>query len=1324
MRKIPIKPSQSIYNDEQWQAIHTVGSNILVSASAGSGKTKVLIERILYHIQDSYASIDELLVVTFTELAANEMKSRMESSLKTAISDTLDGELKRYLLDQLNKLPNAHIRTLHSFCLQVIQQFFYLIDFNPNFQLLTDETQKELLYEEAWTDVVNRIWTEESAELSATISSEDLLNLLARFSNSRSDSGLFNVVKELYLFASSHTEPKRWLSDMVEVNSNLATFAETELFQKTIKAQINIAAMSSYALLDQAESILLTLSQKSIDDYEATIREEKEQLRLILEMTNENSIKKLYQTMAGVSFGRWKSNSKKNEDYEAINEIKQLRDKAKDQVSKQIMTIFPYNFEQSLAVEEQVHGIIYQLSQLTQMFQDCLEIKKSESNVIDYNDLEHLTLDILMPFNQESKKREASVAAKYYQKLFKEILVDEYQDINDIQAAILTSLSREDTNQTSNLFMVGDVKQSIYGFRMAEPRLFLNKYHAYQTEDENELIILGKNYRSRAEILEFSNFIFERLMTEDFGEMNYGYNEALKVGNTSFLPNPPDEAFNIELLLNVKDGDQDEEGFVDEEIESFAEEEIFDKSIEAEAHILAQNIQEKIANRFLVFDKENTNVKQRPLEYSDIVILTSTKFPFLTVQQVFESYGIPLYAQKVESFFQRQEIRLMIALLKIIDNPVQDLPLVAILRSFFVNLSDEELSQIRISHPYGAYYQAVVHYVENFSSIKNPTNIERDIYSKLILFLKQLNHWQHLSQTVSLVELIWTIYQETNYLDYVAGLTNGSQRQINLHAFYERAAQFQKTSYKGVFGFVNYIEKVIQRENDLAEPVLLDGNQNFVRIMTVHASKGLEFPLVYLLNMGKKFNLTDVNHKRYIASKNYGLGIDLHDYQTMTKYQSLVKQALKIEKSNQLKAEEMRKLYVALTRCEQKLIMIGTVTSQEKVEQLQDEVRDITAPNQLTIATHERQKAQSWLEWILQAIAIEQSEQSISNFDLNQIDFQYINQNQIQLAMPSEQLQNDFEMEQKWRQHFISQLKNKEVINDSEVVHHIRQMMEAEYPYQLAAHTSSYQSVSELKRLYEEPRIEKLSHFTDRSMNSKPHIAAGIEEVDEVEQIEQIHGIRYTSDTFETPLFMQEESVSYADIGTYMHFILQQIDFSRFQNDTNYSEILTQQVNELVAAQLISQKHVEHLLMDKIIWFLHSDLGQLMIENPQRLNREKAFSMLIAAKTIFSQQLDDLEIKELANDQLLIHGVIDSYLKTEDGSLLLIDYKTDRFRPLDKLSKDEQIESVKARYRFQLSLYREALISATESPVNRTGLVLLDFEKVVWLDADELIVFS
>lgn len=1321
MRKIPIKPEQSMYNDDQWQAIHTAGTNILVSASAGSGKTKVLIERILYHIREKYASIDQLLVVTFTELAAKEMKQRMETSLHEAVSETLDGEEQRYLLDQVNKLSTAHIRTLHSFCLQVIQQFFYLIDFNPNVQLLTDETQKQLLYEEVWTDVVNAVWEGKTDAFTTAIDVASLNDLLGRFSNARNDDGLFNIVKELYLFASSHTEPAMWLAEMVESTANFSEFGQSELFNKTIKNQINTAAHSSLALLEQAYDLLLTLSQQTITNYEGTLTDDKNQLLMLLDILESGSLEKVYQAINQLAFGKWKSNSKKSDDYEAVNELKQLRDQAKDQVNKQIITLFPYAYEQSLEIETQAHQVIEQLSHLTLMFQEGLEAKKAEMNVIDYNDLEHLTLEILAPYNTQTQLREASIAATYYHKLFKEVLVDEYQDINEIQAAILSWLSHEQVDLQNNLFMVGDVKQSIYGFRMAEPSLFLNKYHSYQADNEHELIILGKNYRSRAEILEFANFIFERLMDDAFGEMSYGHNESLKVGNTSFIPPAPNEDFNIELLLNVKEGDSVEDDSLESDID-----EGFDASIEAEAHLLAQNINEKMASGFLIYDKEHPTQKQRPLQYSDIVILTSTKFPFLTVQQVFESYGIPLYAQKVENFFQRQEVRLMIALLKIIDNPVQDIPLVAVLRSYFVNLSDEELSQIRIPHTYGSYYQAVIAYIENYAEHENHRQSEQDIYSKLTVFIHQLHHWQDLSQTVSLVELIWTIYQETNYLDYVAGLPNGEQRQVNLHALYERAAQFEQSSYKGVFGFVNYIEKVIQRDNDLAEPVLLDGNQNFVRIMTVHASKGLEFPVVYVLNMGKKFNLTDVNHKRYIASKNYGLGIDLYDYTSMTKYQSVVKQALKIEKTNQLKAEEMRKLYVAITRCEQKLILIGTVKSKEKVEQLQEQTKQMTPSDQLLIHTHERQKAQSWLDWVLQAMAVPSNRHSVANFNLNQVTTTYYTYDEIKVAMPLFDTQDVQPMNHVWRQQLVKQLRSPQKV-ESDTITHINQMMHTKYAYLLATKTSSYQSVSELKRLYEEPRIEKLSHYSDRSQPSTLSVSADFEnsmEENVPEQVEYIQGIRYTSDTFEAPAFMQVKTVNYADIGTYTHFLLQQLDFSRFREAQDYHLVLDSQIKELVNQKLLNTQQVEHILLDKIIWFLNSDVGQYLIDTVYPLKREKAFSMLMPAKRIFKKQLDDLEVQELADDQLLIHGVIDNYVQLDDGSLLLIDYKTDRFRPLSSQSRDEQIETIKARYRFQISLYREALVSATQIPVSRVGLILLDFESIVWLTEAEWIQFS
>lgn len=1299
MYSIEPKPKNSTFNDEQWQAIQLKGNNILVSASAGSGKTTVLIERIFNHIRQGFANVDELLVVTFTEAAANEMKERMESRLKEAVSETLDPEEQKRLIQQLALLPKANIQTLHSFCLEVIQNFFYLIDFNPNFSLVTDATQVQLMYQEVWDDMITAIYETNGNTQPITI--ETYQALLAQYGTVRSDDSLFEMVTEIYRFARSQSNSQRWLNSAHQLSSNFQSITSSKLYQETIQTVIRTNAIQAVKLLTEASDMMRSLSDESITKYEPIITAELEQAKELYELSQDTNLEDLFQTINAIQFGKWKPNKKTSEDYEIVAEMKGLRDEAKDLITKYITSLLTYDYGLTKTIEDNVSTVIKSLAQLTTLFSERLFAYKMSINMIDYNDLEHLALEILAPVQLETEQRTISSAAYYYQDKFKEVMIDEYQDINDIQNDILTYLSHEKRDDlVKNLFMVGDVKQSIYGFRMAEPSLFLERYANYAKTDEGELIILDKNYRSRDEVLQFTNFIFERLMDRQFGEMEYGHDEALTTGNLSFEPTAPHEDFNIQLLLYEK------ENLVDEVIEEDTSDEIslVDSSLEAESHIIAQDIQNKIASGYLIYDKKLK--QQRPVQYADFVILTPTRKPFLIAQRVLDSYEVPLYAQKVENYFQRQEVQLMLALLKIIDNPLQDIPLVAVLRSFFVQLSDEDLSKIRIHYPNGLFFEAVLSYLDASDDI----SIDGKIQRKLKRFIGQYKTWQNLSKQISLVELIWTIYQDTSLLDYVAGLNNGVQREANLHALYEKAAEFEQSQYKGVFGFIRYIEKVMQQQNDLAEPVLLDSNQNFVRMMTVHASKGLEFPIVYLMDTAKKFNLQDARTRPYIASKHYGLSTDYMDYTNRVKFTSFVKKAFKIEKENILKAEEMRKLYVALTRCEQKLIIVGVVKNEGDWLDKQESTESKLVKGDKTIPLQERIVAASWLDWIRQALSIPQTKQSVANFDRSQVSIKYLNLDDI--TKQSEEITTPVDFRPPLDLEKQIAAINLEQLPDNRIYQHLNHIFNYQYSYELATKTSSYQSVSELKRLYEEPRIEKIDYFEDRRVQTT-------QEREEKEETSSIQGIRYTEDTFQPPRFAEElsQKVSYADIGSATHFLLQQVDFASLENlsSTEVKEELQRVTNSLIESGHIDKKMGELITFDHIVTFINSELGQFTIQHADKVRRELAFSYLTPADKIFRNSGEVSDTTKLAQDQLLVHGVIDNFIELED-EIVIYDYKTDRYKPYINLTKEDQKKQIIDKYRFQISLYSKALSVTYNKPVTQAYVVLLDFGESVLVD--------
>ncbi|MGX7092516.1 helicase-exonuclease AddAB subunit AddA [Hutsoniella sourekii] len=1280
MSELPLKPIHSKFNDQQWQAIHQEGNNILVAASAGSGKTTVLIERVINHLERGHLNLDQLLVVTFTEAAAKEMKERLEEKLRQIISDQLPGPEQQFYVDQLNRLANSHIQTIHSFCLAVIQQFFYLIDLNPNFSLLTDATEQAMLYQKVWENLLTEIVR---GDHESSLSLEEYSDLLGQYAKARSDDRLYQMVIVIFERSNSHPQPDSWLKNLGRWTKDFQSFMSSDLYEQSLASQYREAIFSASQLLDQAQQSLNACQSETIEKYAPVLDHDQEQLAVIYQALDSSDLERLIDAITNINFPRWPNNSKKSEDYEWVQDLKELRDQASQLVKSDIQSTITYPYQEMIWVEEQAGGSLDKISNLVLLFKNKLQAHKRSQHILEYADLEHFTLDILAPIDPITSQRQAGPAAVYYQDLFKEVMVDEYQDVNEIQSEILSWLSHEKrTDLPGNLFMVGDVKQSIYGFRMAEPSLFLAKYQNYQVSDQGELIVLDQNYRSRDEVLQFTNYLFERLMDQKFGEMDYHLPEALKTGNKSFQPVSPDPAFKIDLLINCKSSTDD---LVDPKDKDWQ------TSEEKEAHMVAQSIQELLANDYQIYDKEQGMM--RSISYKDIVILSSTKKVFLTYQQIFARYQIPLKAQNIDNYFQRQEIQLFLSLLKLIDNPMQDIPLVAVLRSYFVGLTDEDLARIRIEVPNGLFYAAILEYARLEVKEKEALVIQE----KIAYFLSQLDQWRRYQLDHSLVELIWKIYDETYYLDYVSGLSNGRQRQANLHALYQRAQDYQSTHSKDLFSFIYYIEQVMNRENDLAEPQVLDPDEDQVRVMTVHASKGLEFPVVYLVNTGKKFNLQDVQ-QGYTLSKQYGMATDYYQADTYLKYSSYVHQAYKIEQADRLKAEEMRKLYVALTRCEQKLFIVGTVDSVEQWEKQADQVGLLSDPHATTVDRQLRRSSPSWLTWINQALSFKENKSQTTSFQLDQLQISFYS-DQLVASQVQQQTQQTNNIDH-WLEQISEQLHQETPVPDPSqgMISH----WQLNYDYPLATSTSSYQSVSELKRLYEEPLIEKIDY--------EGTISQGIQ------------GIRYTQDSFQAPKFIQAETsnYSYADIGSFTHFYLQQLDFACFRESTDYLDLLIKQANQLVAQAKMTQDQVQFLDLDKIAVFLNSPLGQILIRNAENFKREKAFSYLLDADRILGQHIDSSQVRQLSQDQLLIHGVIDGYLIYED-QLILLDYKTDRQRAFSNFSQEDQVDQIKDKYRFPLSIYKEALSQALGRPVKTVYLVLLDFGLVV--EMEDLIEF-
>lgn len=872
------------WTNEQKEAIESNGNNILVAAAAGSGKTAVLVERILNKVLNQGINVDEFLVVTFTNAAASEMKERLTTRFYQELE--MDSSKESLIRKQILLLNKANITTIHSFCLEVIRNNYFETDLNPNFKI-SDEVENYLLELEALENIFERKYEEKDQKFE---------KLLYTYSNYKSDSGLRELVLKCYNFIQSSPFPIEWLEEKIELlKIEEIEFANTiwgKVLLKIIKDDVN-------DLYEQALSIKLELIADNNQNYLETIMDD---IRQIENIKNKIDIS-WDETIDGInecSLGRIKT---AKEGSEFLKEkTKAFRADARDRIKKMKLSFAMINSQKNQEDLLYMYDILKALKDLIKDFTIEFKNKKKEKNVIDFNDIEHYALNILVSKNDDGKYVPTNIAAKYRNK-FKEILIDEYQDSNYIQEYILSQISNG-----KNMFMVGDVKQSIYRFRQARPDIFLKKYSLYSEKDNgNEYgkkIKLFKNFRSRKNILDFTNDIFKEIMSEDLGELNYTEDEFLNYAASYQNEDLPIE---VNVLL-----DENEDNASNENDEILEEEPL--DNIKAEAIFTANKIDEILKSKTKVFDKKISDYRE--VKESDIAILfRSTKnYSQIFLSELFKK-GINAYSETEESFLNSIEVNLVMSILKIIDNPMQDIPLIAVLRSGIIEkITDSELIEIRSISSKTSFFEALM---------KRNTSEDDDLSKKINSFLKYLNNLQIDASYLKTNELVWKIISETGYYAYVSLMPDGEKRTKNLKLLFEKATSFEKTNLKGLFSFIKYIEKVSISSKDKTSVKLIGENDNVVRLMSIHKSKGLEFPVVLVCGVGKRFNMDDLKQNILMHSE-IGIGPEYINDELGIAYKTLPKFAIKEIERKELLSEEMRLLYVALTRAKEKLIVIGT----------------------------------------------------------------------------------------------------------------------------------------------------------------------------------------------------------------------------------------------------------------------------------------------------------------------------------------------------------------------------------------------------------------
>ena len=1242
------------WTEDQLKAIETRGVNLLVAAAAGSGKTAVLVERIIRIItnEENPIDIDKLLVVTFTSAAASEMRERIADAITKALEENPNSKI---LQKQLNLLGRANITTMHSFCLDVIKNNYHTIDLDPTFRI-SDETENTLLKIEVINDMFEEHYEDDDIEFK---------RLIEAYSGSKNDEKLKDIILDLYRFSMSGPWPERWLMESAE-KFNISSMEELNNTQwmKLLKDNIRIEVYGYIKSYERAIELIKDTS--GLEPYEETFAVELEMIKNFynsLDKTLEDIIK----ASNSIVFGRIKTVKKdKVSDLDVQSRVKVVRDSVKKKITKSITDTFSMSAEEALNGTNNVYPYMRKLSLLTLEFMEGFQKKKKEKNILDFNDLEHFALKILIK-EDENNNIVPSKVSENFREFFDEVLVDEYQDSNNVQETIIDLVSRKSLDNP-NVFMVGDVKQSIYRFRQAKPELFLDKYNIYPLEegDSNRKIQLYKNFRSREEVLDGVNYIFKTLMSETVGELEYNDSEALNIGASYEILDEENTITGGKIELHILDKSNeikedieelDDEILESEEINSKEEEEDVD-AITLEARIVAKRIKELMSTERKVFKVYDRNISEyRNVKFKDIVILlrATRNWSEIFLEELGQE-GIPAYADTSSGYFDTIEIRTIMSLLKVIDNPMQDVPLIAILKSPIVGFTAEELTDLRLISKEKYFYEILKEIVDM------QHKVSEDLLEKSKILLKKLDVWREKALYTQIDEFIWYLYMDTAYFGYVGAMPNGRQRQANLKILFQRAKQFEKTSFKGLFNFINFINKIRNSSGDMGSAKILGEHEDVVRIMSIHKSKGLEFPIVFTSGVGKQFNLMDLN-KQILYHDEIGFGPEFVDLEKRNSYSTLAKEAIKKKILFESLSEEMRILYVAVTRAKEKLIITGAVKNAEKT--LKRWI-DSASMDEDVIPEVEVLKGRSYMDWIGMALAKHRDGEVIRNGEfvdniINDPSNWSVNlwtKNKLSVEKKSESVDEIKE------ELFID--KKIEKI-DSE----IKRRLDFRYKYKESFMLPSNVSVSDLKKsLYNgEYEDDTVSIFKE-----KPILK---------------------------PRFMQEETgLTSAERGTTVHFIMQKLDLK----DVKSEEAIRNQIDFLKECEMLSEEEIKSVEKVRFINFFRSDLGKRMLKaynEGELIKREQPFYTEISSLEVNK----DLDIETYSDEKVRLQGIVDCFFE-EDGEIVLLDYKTDYV----VLGEEEKVID---RYRVQIKYYKDAVEKITGKRVKESYLYLFGINKAV-----------
>lgn len=1179
------------WTDEQQQAIDARGGHILVSAAAGSGKTAVLVERLTQRLinQEDPLTADRILVATFTNAAAKEMKTRVIEAIEEQIERSPEDV---YLKKQRQMMNRAQITTIHSFCLSILRENYYRIGLDPAFRI-AEEAELLLLQDDVLEEVFEQFYADADPAF---------YELIDSYTSDRDDQAMLNLISNLYRFSRSLPDPEAFYEHLIAQYDQPVDPDESHLLTRLLELEWERVAPVVNRYLELSHRLRAAgygeMADLLIQDV-APIRQ------VDPRRDRWTTVALAFQA---VEFGRWKS-VRGDDDMKVfqaertrlVGDLKKMRD----------LFVQKDGVDYLEDLRSQL-GHVQMIVTLVRRFSEAYLEEKQQRGIVDFSDLEHFALAIL------EQDGETTDVARLLQERFVEVLVDEYQDTNEVQERILKLVSQPD-EQTGNLFMVGDVKQSIYKFRHAEPGLFLNKFKRFRQTDVGTRIDLTKNFRSRLEVLDGTNHIFRQVMDEAVGEIDYDEAAYLRLGNLGYMES--DQVAPELLLIDQVEANKEE----------------------LEAQVIATRIIEMVNDDhpYLVFDAKQKRF--RKCEYRDIVVLVRSRGKRVqALVDVFEQYELPVYADTTGGYFQATEIQIMMALLKTIDNPLQDIPLASVLRSPIFGLTDRDLGRIRAKSKEASFYEAAVTVAQE----QTPLGIRVDEA------LRQLQAWRTEARGKSLAALIRSLFDQTGYYEYVGCLNGGRSRQANLNALYERATQYEASGYRGLYRFLRLIHRLVERGEDFSEARSLGEDEDVVRIMTIHQSKGLEFPVTIVSQLGKQFNKQD-QIQAIQLHKTYGIALDAIDPVKRLRSGTLLKEVIRREMDREMKAEEMRVLYVAMTRAKEKLILVGAIKGlEEQLAKWQDQPLD-----ELLLPEINRRNAKTYADWVAPAV--------LRHFMLSEGEQQW----SLRIMAP-EEIAPYQELTK-----MIDQLEHVRVLEkidhagNEALKQRIEEALTYQYPYQAATDTAAKQTVTELKR---------------------------------TEQLERAaFEATYRQATYyRTPQFLGP-TLTGAERGTVLHLAMQLYEANR---------PLEEQITEWEQGERISALEAGTMreAVPELKAFLDSEIGQLF---EQRLATGDVYRELP-----FTYKIDSVRFRPDwygPSDQAVMQGIVDCLIR--DGEeYILLDYKSDQV--FETADSQDPHEMLRERYATQLNLYQEALEAILKITISKKLIYAFSLHELIEID--------